>query len=603
VPGYHLFLRVDLAQPLAARLDAGRGEIWREAGMTLLFAALLAVLLHVLWFRRAARITAAVAALGAGRMEARAGLAGRDELATIGTAIDRMAAELQQRQAQLRQLASLIEHSPVVAIAWRNAPGWPVSFVSDNVAEWGHAPEELRSGRLEYADLIHPEDRPRIEAEVAGYFAHGPDHYIQEYRLRRADGQWLWIKDRSWLTRAADGTVTAIQGVLLDISESRRLREARRESEARYREVQRVAKIGGWELNLLDNQLWWSDEIFRIFEVDPERFAASYEAFLGMVHPADRERVDEAYQKSVANREPYEIVHRLRFADGRVKYVRERGETEYADDGQPLRSLGTVQDVTEQVLVEEQVRESETRYRTLVEEQVRQRTAELAAANQALETFSYSVSHDLKAPLRGIDGYSRLLLADYGDRLDEEGRLFLNNVRQGVARMNQLIEDLLAYSRMERRSLEPVSLNLEQEIGTVLAERAADIASRGMRVEMAVQGLAARVDPNGLTLALRNLLDNALKFTRDSHPPRLSIHGQSTGESIILSFQDNGIGFDMRFHDRIFEISQRLQRAEDYPGTGLGLAIASKAMQRMGGRVWAESAPGQGAAFYLELPR
>lgn len=474
-PDRYLFLRVDLAQPLAARWYAGRGEIWREAGTTLSFAALLAVLLHVLWFRRAARLTTAIAALGAGRMETRAGLAGRDELATIGAAIDRMAVELQERQAQLQRLASLIERSPVIAIAWRNEPDWPVSFISDNVAEWGYAPEEFRSGRLKYADLIHPEDRPGIEAEIAEYFAHGPDDYFQEYRLRRADGEWLWIEDRTRLIRAADGAVTEIEGVLLDVSENRRLREAQRQSEARYR--------------------------------------------------------------------------------------------------------------------------------TMVEEQVRQRTAELAAANQELETFTYSVSHDLKAPLRGIDGYSQLLLADYGDRLDEEGRLFLSNVRQGVAQMNQLIEDLLAYSRMERRSLNQISLDLEREIGKILAERAADIASRGMEVEMAVRGLTAQADPNGLALVVRNLLDNALKFTRDSRPPRLAIHGYCTEESTILTFQDNGIGFDMRFHDRLFEIFQRLQRAEDYPGTGVGLAIVRKAMQRMGGRVWADSAPGQGAAFHLELRR
>jgi PAS domain S-box-containing protein len=725
-PGYHLFLRVDLAQPLAERLYAGRWEIRREAGMNLLFAILLAILLHLLWFHRVAQLTATAVALGAGRMEARAGLAGRDELAAIGAAIDRMAEELQQRQTQLRQLASLIDHSPVIAIAWRNEPGWPVSFVSDNIAEWGYAPEEFRSGSLIYADLIHPEDRPRVEAEVAEHFARGPDDYFQEYRLRRADGQWLWIEDHTWLTRAADGTVVHGEGVLLDASERRRLRDIERRSEARYREAQRVAKIGSWELNLLDNQLWWSEEIFRIFEIDPERFEASYEAFLALVHPEDRSRVDEAYQTSVANHEPYQIVHRLLFADGRVKYVRERCETEYADDGRPLRSLGTVQDVTEQVLAEEQVRESEERYRAIaedtpllicrflpdcrisyvneaycryfgktveelvgisflslipeedramvmttialltlesptnacehqviasdgeirwqrwtdhalfdaegnlvayqsigeditelkrleteirrindeLEERVRQRTAELAAVNQELETFSYSVSHDLKAPLRGIDGYSQLLLTDHGDRLDEEGRFFLNNVRQGVAQMNQLIEDLLAYSRMERCSLEQIALDLEEAVARILTERKADLEDRQAQVEVAVRGLTAQADPDGLALVLRNLIDNALKFTRDRQPAVLRIFGRLSDQStVILGIQDNGIGFDMRFHDRIFEVFQRLQRAEDYPGTGVGLAIALKAARRMGGRVWAESAPGQGTTFYLELPR
>jgi PAS domain S-box-containing protein len=238
-----------------------------------------------------------------------------------------------------------------------------------------------------------------------------------------------------------------------------------------------------------------------------------------------------------------------------------------------------------------------------LEERVRARTAELAATNKELETFTYSVSHDLKAPLRGIDGYSRLLLEDHLGQLNEEGRLFIGNVRHGVEQMSQLIEDLLAYSRMERRDLHGVPLDLARQIAAVLNERAEEISARGIEVKVELDALTAHADPDGLALVLRNLIDNALKFSRDSRPPMLTISGSLTEKSVTLAFTDNGIGFDMQFQDRIFEIFQRLQRAEDYPGTGVGLAIVRKAMQRMGGRVWASSAPGQGATFYLELPR
>ncbi len=238
-----------------------------------------------------------------------------------------------------------------------------------------------------------------------------------------------------------------------------------------------------------------------------------------------------------------------------------------------------------------------------LEARVRERTAELAAANQELETFTYSVSHDLKAPLRGIDGYSRLLLEDHQAQLDDEGRLFLANVRQGVDQMSQLIEDLLAYSRMERRDLHGVRLDLADQVAAVLRERAEETAARGMRIDVDLDGCAVQADPDGLAMVLRNLIDNAIKFTRNSQPPSLSIGATRGEKTVTLAVTDNGIGFDMQFQDRIFEIFQRLQRAEDYPGTGVGLAIVRKAMQRMGGRVWAESAPGRGATFYLELPR
>jgi len=237
-----------------------------------------------------------------------------------------------------------------------------------------------------------------------------------------------------------------------------------------------------------------------------------------------------------------------------------------------------------------------------LEQRVGERTAQLEAVNRELESFSYSVSHDLKAPLRGIDGYSRLLEEDYRDRLDPEALCFIGNIRQGAAQMHQLIEDLLNYSRMERRSLQSVSLDLPTLVRTVVAERAAEVEQSGTLLRVDIPPLSVRVDREGLAMVLRNLLENALKFSRGATPPSIEIDARPEGDRALLRVRDNGIGFDMRFHDRIFDIFQRLQRSEEYPGTGVGLALVRKAMQRMGGRVWAESSPGKGAIFYLEIP-
>ncbi|MBC7939981.1 MAG: PAS domain S-box protein [Chitinophagaceae bacterium] len=236
-----------------------------------------------------------------------------------------------------------------------------------------------------------------------------------------------------------------------------------------------------------------------------------------------------------------------------------------------------------------------------LEQRVQQRTEELEAKSQELQSFCYSVSHDLKAPLRGIDGYSRLLLESHGGRLDDEGRLFAGNVRTAAAQMTALIDDLLAYSRQERRGLELKAIELRPFVEDQLTRRHADLAR--VRLEVDIPDMQVLADRESLAMALRNLIDNALKFSAGRERPAISIRGRVGGARCVLSVQDNGSGFDMRFHDRIFEIFQRLHRVEEYPGTGIGLALVRKAAERMGGRIWADSAPDAGATFHLELRR
>ena len=238
-----------------------------------------------------------------------------------------------------------------------------------------------------------------------------------------------------------------------------------------------------------------------------------------------------------------------------------------------------------------------------LETRIEQRTAALKAKSRELESFAYSVAHDLKAPLRGIDGYSRILLEDYSKSLASDGRTFLQTIRDSTNEMNQLIDDLLAYSRLERRELNPDRIELAPIINSLVEEKKRETATRPINFVVKVNGATAMADASGLAQSLRNYLDNAIKFTCNVAEPRIEVGSKESAESCLLWVRDNGIGFDMQHHDRIFDIFQRLNVADDYPGTGIGLAIVRKAMERMGGRAWAKSEPGHGATFYLEIPK
>jgi len=238
-----------------------------------------------------------------------------------------------------------------------------------------------------------------------------------------------------------------------------------------------------------------------------------------------------------------------------------------------------------------------------LEERIAARTAALDAKSRELETFAYSVAHDLKAPLRGIDGYSRLLLEDHAAELNDEGRLFLQTIHGSTEEMSQLIDDLLEYSRLERREFKPNLVELGPLITNIVEQKKREATETPIDFVVNVNGGSVTADQNGLIQSLRNYLDNAVKFSGKASNPRIEVGSQETVKNCLIWVRDNGVGFDMKYHDRIFDIFQRLNANEEYPGTGIGLAIVRKAMERMGGRAWAESQPGEGATFYLEIPK
>lgn len=242
-------------------------------------------------------------------------------------------------------------------------------------------------------------------------------------------------------------------------------------------------------------------------------------------------------------------------------------------------------------------REAERRERQRAEE----KTIELVAANEDLESFSYSVSHDLRAPLRSIDGFTAILQEDYADRLDEEGRGHTDRIRRAAQRMSALIDDLLNLSRVSRADIRLVGVDISRiarEVGEALKERAPDRA-----VDFVVaDGMRAVGDPGLVRIVLENLIGNAWKFTSGRFPARIEVGQCSDGGESAWFVRDNGAGFDMAHAERLFRPFQRLHTTEEFPGTGIGLAIVRRVVIKHGGRVWAQSRVGEGTTIYFTLP-
>ena len=313
------------------------------------------------------------------------------------------------------------------------------------------------------------------------------------------------------------------------------------------------------------------------------------------VDPQDRLDWQEAIHE---NEETRHFKSSMRCFDGRIIWVRENSRVVLNENGEIAYYEGSLEDVTE-------LKEAENAIQNLnieLEQRVIERTSQLEAANKELEAFSYSVSHDLRAPLRALDGYGKLLLEDYSEAIDVTGQEYIQRLRTASQRMGDLIDDLLMLSRITRRDILRTQVDLSDMAQGIASELQGEMPERRVEFVIAEQILAF-ADPNLIRIVLENLLGNAWKFTARHETARIEFGVQSDRyQRKVYYVRDDGAGFEMSYVHKLFSAFQRLHTADDFEGTGIGLATVQRIIHRHSGEVWAEGAPEKGATFYFTLP-
>jgi PAS domain S-box-containing protein len=372
-----------------------------------------------------------------------------------------------------------------------------------------------------------------------------------------------------------------------EIAERKHAESIANEQQTRLAMAVAVAQLGIWELDLLTNELRCSDQCKAHFGLRPGE-PLTYERLCELIHPEDRETFRNTLRNAIAINGDHSSEYRVIDSQGRVRWISSLGRCFHNGDD---RMLGVTLDVTERKQTAD-----------VLEQTVVERTAKLKEALSELESFSYSISHDMRAPLRSMQGFAAILMEDCGDEISPEARACLERITASAERMDRLIQDVLTFSRVARTDFLMERIDLDRLIRGIVESYP---SLQPPRASISIEGKLPIVLGNaaGLTQCLSNLLGNAVKFVALDTSPQVRVWAEPLASSSVpfvrLYIQDNGIGIPHEAHEKIFEIFQRLSKR--YDGTGIGLAIVKKAVERMGGRVGLTSNPSNGSTFWLDL--
>ncbi len=462
--------------------------------------------------------------------------------------------------------------------------------------------------------FFHPEDRDQVTRSVREAIEQ-KSTFEFESRLLRADSAIRWVLLKGEVELDDLGEVVAVNGVVQDVTDRRAVEEELREKTLVFETILEGALAGYWDWHIPDNYEYLSPTFKSMFGYEDHELPNRPDSWQKMIHPDDLPGVLEAFDRHVQSRGDIPFVNEVRYfhKDGSVVWVCCRGKViEWDEDGKPLRMVGSHVNITSQKEVEQSILESEERFRLAAEgrkkidEELQNHALELERYNEELEQFAYIASHDLQEPLRKIQAFAERLAGKYADSLDDKGREYLDRMQNAANRMQNLIRDLLVLSRVTSQAKPFERIDLRQIAREVVNDFETHIED--LRAEVVIKDLHSIVaDPVQIRQLFQNLIGNALKFHKDDVPPKVIVSGAivehpGTRPEYRIQIEDNGIGFDEKYLDRIFMPFQRLHGRMAFNGTGMGTAIVKKIVDRHGGSITARSSPGKGATFIITLP-
>ena len=456
----------------------------------------------------------------------------------------------------------------------------------------GYTREELTAGKVRWDTITPPEYRPLDERALKELRTSGVCAPFEKEYICKDGSRVPVLLAGALLEGSKERTVCFV----LDLSDRKQAEEALWESEERFRHMADIAPVMIWMSGV--------DKLCNYFNKPWLGFTGrTMEQELGNgwtegVHPDDFQYCLDTYVSAFDARKDFKMEYRLRRFDGEYRWVFDTGIPRFAPEGSFLGYIGSCIDLSDRKQAEAEIRQ----FNEILEQRVKERTIQLEAANQELESFSYSVSHDLRAPLRHISGFVELLERRTAATLDETSVRYLNTIGQTAKHAGTLIDNLLAFSRMGRTEMRYTILNMEQLVQEV--QRDLELETNGRAIHWQVEKLPqVQGDPSMLRLVLANLIQNAVKYTQTRTIAEIAIGSTDNEHEVIFFVRDNGVGFDMRYVHKLFGVFQRLHTAEEFEGTGIGLANVRRIIHRHGGRTWAEGALERGATFYFSLPK